>query len=189
MAETTPPPPSEPVFSRPVALDSMPQNGTYTFSETPTEAETAAIKAFLDLRGLRKMRFSGVLEPTGTRGWRLSAELGASVTQECVATLEPVRTRIDVPVSVRFLPHDQIPERTDETVLEDDIEPLQKDIDLGAVALEALTLALPAYPRSEGAILEPVTQAPPGQEPIQESALKPFAGLADLKKKLDEQPE
>ena len=52
------------------------------------------------------------------------------------------------------------------------------------MALEALALALDPYPRAEGAALGDARFAPPGTQPLDEEALKPFAGLAELREKL-----
>ena len=59
---------------------------------------------------------------------------------------------------------------------DDEIEPLGDRIDLGRVAVEALALALPAYPRKPGAELRPRDRRG-GDEP------KPFAALAALRGK------
>jgi hypothetical protein len=48
--------------------------------------------------------------PEGARDWRLSARLGATVVQPCVATLAPVTTRIDTDVTRRYLADWQEPE-------------------------------------------------------------------------------
>jgi len=54
---------------------------------------------------------------------------------------------------------------------------------------EALALALPDYPRAEGAALDKSTFAAPGTAPLQDADLKPFAGLAALKSKLEKDGE
>ena len=69
---------------------------------------------------------------------------------------------------------------------DDEIEPLGDRIDLGLVAIEALALALPPYPRKPGATLGPATAAARGAAPLEESALKPFAALAALRGKMGE---
>lgn len=177
------------LFSRPVDVESIPKNGIFKFEEAPSEAELIRIKPFLGLLGLRKMRLTGEIMPLGKKGWEVSAMLGASVTQECVVTLEPVKTRIDVPVRVRFLPAEMIPEDRPETELDEDIEPLERVIDLGKIAIEALIMALPDYPRKENAALDVGSAIPDGAEPIRDEDLKPFAGLAGLKEKLGNEGE
>jgi len=71
-------------------------------------------------------------------------------------------------------------------MLEDDsLEPLGREIDLWRVMSEALALALPDYPRAEGAELGTLKVTEPGKEAMGEDDLKPFAGLAGLKSKLE----
>lgn len=171
-------------FERPIDIERLRANAVFTFSETPTEAEAEAIRETLGLRGLRKMRFEGGIEPMGKRGWHVVGKLGVSITQSCVISLEPVKTRIDHEVSLRFLPDSMIDYDTPEDVLEDDIEALGAVIDLGLVATEALMLIMPEYPRIDSAELAQMTAAPPGAAPIKDEEVKPFAGLEALRGKL-----
>jgi uncharacterized metal-binding protein YceD (DUF177 family) len=67
---------------------------------------------------------------------------------------------------------------------DDSAEPLGSTINPYTVMLEALALALPAWPRAEGAGIGSVTVTEPGQTPLSEEAMKPFAGLAALRDKL-----
>ncbi len=171
-------------FEHPIEVERLRGNTAFRFDETPSEAEAEAIRDALGLRGLRKMRFQGEIAPLGKRGWLVTGELGASITQSCVVSLEPVKSRIDVPVKLRFLPESLIEDDTPEDVLEDDVEPLGTMIDLGHVAMEALSLAMPDYPRSQTAELAQFSAAPPGAVPIKDEETKAFAGLEALKGKL-----
>ncbi len=64
------------------------------------------------------------------------------------------------------------------------VEPLPAVIDAGAVMVEALTLALPPYPRAAEAEFAGAAAAPEGAAPLtEEETTRPFAGLADLLKK------
>ena len=180
MADTLPPAP----FERPKEVERLRAHKAITFDEAPNEAEAEAIRQALGLRGLRKMRFEGELSPIGKRGWLVEGTLGASITQECVVTLDPVKTRIDTEVRLRFLPDELIEDDTPEDVLEDDVEPLGPIIDLGKVAVEALSLAMPDYPRSDAAELVHVTAEPEGAAPMKDEETKAFAGLEALREKM-----
>ncbi len=129
-----------------------------------------------------------MLVPLPRGGWRLEARLGATAVQTCVVTLDPVTTRIDQPLTRTWLPGADA--STTEIVIapdeDDEIEPLTDRIDFGLVAIEALALALPAYPRKPGATLAASTAAGRGVAPIDESELKPFAALAALRGKMAE---
>ncbi len=175
-------------FERPIEVDRLRANTAFAFDEAPGEAEAEAIREAIGLRGLRKMRFQGEISPLGKRGWRVTGVLGASVTQECVVSLEPIKTRIETPVSLRFLPDSMIEHETPEDILEDDIEELTPIIDLGAIAVEMLLLALPEYPRIQTAEPLQVTAAPPGADPIKDEDTKAFAGLGALRDKLGTPP-
>ncbi len=179
-------PEETPEFSRPLRLNRLNKSETYNFVETPTVAEMAALAALYEAISVRKMRFSGTLSPTGKEGWQLDATLGATVTQPCVVTLAPVRTRIDIPVNRTFLPDVEENDLLDDG---DEIEPLTPTIDLGLIATEALALALPLYPRAEG--VSEADNAGLLGESVAEDAPRenPFAALAGLKDKLKNTPD
>lgn len=153
----------------------------------PDAAARAAIAAELDILGIKKLRFSGSLLPEGKTDWRLEADIGATVVQACVATLEPVTTRIDAPVLRRYLAEvPDLPEGDEiETPEHDEVEPLPAVLDLHAVMVEALALNLPLYPRADGVEVVAETYAEPGVAPLEDEDTKPFAGLAALKAKME----
>ncbi|MCC5955484.1 MAG: DUF177 domain-containing protein [Natronohydrobacter sp.] len=155
----------------------------------PDVAQRQQIAALLGLSALRKFRFKGALQPLRRSDWELVAELGATVVQPCAVSLVPVMTRIDETVTRRFLADLPQPTGLEVEMPEDDtLEALGAEIDISAIALEALSLALPAFPRAPDATLSPsgaLDVTPPGAAPIPESRPKPFAGLAALKGKLD----
>ena len=168
-------------------LKHLVQNRGVDFDLTLSERDISEISAQLDLLSLRKIKFSGSILPMGKGDWELTGKLGATVEQACSLTLAPVRCRIDTPVIRRFRkspitlnhtgPEHEIPEDDSEEQLED-------VIDLGRVLREALSLALPDYPRAEGAALESAEFAPPGVTPLTDEAARPFSVLAGLKDKL-----
>ena len=159
------------------------------FALHPDAGERDAIAAQLGIEGIRKLSFQGEVAPLGKRGWRLSGELGATVVQACVVTLAPVATRIDEEVLRTYVPPEQIrlPEEGSEIEMPEDdtIEPLGDTISPRSAMIEALTLALPLYPRADGAALGEAVYAEEGAEPLRDADLKPFAGLAGLRDKLD----
>ncbi|PVA12036.1 hypothetical protein DC366_00610 [Pelagivirga sediminicola] len=171
----------------------LPKGRTQSFDITPDAEARAALASALGINALRKLRFHGTLAPLGRHDWRINADLGATAVQDCVVTLAPVTTRIDTRVERRFLsdmpaPSELAPTPEDGVEMpEDDTnEPLGDVIDLARVLHEALALALPDYPRAEGADLARAQAAPPGAAPLEDADLKPFAGLAGLKRKLEE---
>lgn len=160
----------------------------HPFDIGPEPEDLTGIALELGLLDLRKLRFKGKIVPDGDADWRVEAALGATVVQPCVVTLEPVTTRIDERVTRRFLRHMPKPTpETDEIEMPEDetIEPLGEVIDLYAVLQEALALALPPYPKCPDAELKQTGFAAPGTTPLADDDVKPFAGLASLKRKLD----
>ncbi|MEM1264872.1 MAG: DUF177 domain-containing protein [Pseudomonadota bacterium] len=174
-------------FSRPLRLRGLAPALTHTVAETATEAECRATAEALGLLGLRKLRLSGRLAPHEKAGWELTADLGATVTQACVLTLAPVTTRVETRVVRRYAP--DIAPMPDGAELgpEDDLEtePLPEILDLGEVAIEALALAMPDYPRADGAELPESAQ----DHETDAQRESPFAALVSLSKKIgDEEP-
>ena len=173
-----------------VDLDDVPAEGALAFALSPSRKDEAALAEALGILGVSKVAFSGDIRTAAGGGVTVSGHLGATVTQTCVVTLEPVRTRIEEAVERRFLPGLEAPKdgyqlREDEDV---DVDALGATIDLGALASEALALALPSYPRSDGAALEQTDFAEPGVTALTDEAARPFAALAALKQRLADEP-
>lgn len=155
------------------------------FSIAPDADQRARLAALLGLIDLRDVTFKGELRPVGRQDVELTGTLGATAVQPCVVTNAPVTTRIEEPVLRRYVAGLKAPEGDEIEMPEDDsVEPLPAVIDAGAVMTEALALALPLYPRAEGAELGEAVFAAPGTEALRDGDLKPFAGLAALKDKL-----
>ena len=105
----------------------------------------------------------------------------ADVVQTCVVTLEPVAARVTDTVEREFTLRSDVAAVRQEV----DVEPGAEDppdlveggeIDIGAVVIEALALAIDPYPRKPGAVLEYQPENPPDPGP--------FAALAKLKNRL-----
>ena len=154
-------------------------------SFVPDTAGRRAVAALLGLLELPEFRLEGDIVPEGRHDLRLEARLHAVVVQPCGITLAPVKTRLSEPVLRRYLrdfdqsdaPEIEIPE-------DDSAEAMPDSIDVAAVAIEALALALPLYPRAPGVALTETSFAEPGTAPLRDGDLKPFAGLAGLAQKL-----
>lgn len=155
------------------------------FDLVPGEDALRRIAAHLDLLSLPVLRLQGALSPSGKADVVLEARLTARAVQACAVTLAPVTTSIDEVVTRRYV-RDWVEPEGDEVELPEDVtvEPLPAAVDVAAVAIEALALALPLYPRAPGAELGEVVFAPPGVAPLRAEDLRPFAGLAGLKTRL-----
>lgn len=193
MTDTPPHDQAAPSLHHPLRSGALSPRKPTRFDLRPDEPTRAAMAAALDLIELPSFRFRGELRPSGRNDYLLEAELTASVVQPCSVTLAPVPATISDTIRRSYLSSWQEPEGDEVEMPEDDTqEPLPEVIDLGAVAIEALALALPLYPRAPGVALGEAVFAPPGSEPLREADLKPFAGLAALRDRLagsDEGPE
>jgi uncharacterized metal-binding protein YceD (DUF177 family) len=168
-----------------IVLRRLPRNAPLPVTLEPDAEARRAAADLLGLQALRKLRLTGELVPEGGADWRLEARLGATVVQPCVVTLAPVTTRIDIDITRRYSAAHVEPEADEAEMPEDDTtEALPERLDLTAVMLEALALALPDYPRAEGVELAERHFAAPGVAPMTDADAKPLAGLAALRDRL-----
>ena len=147
----------------------------------PGAADRAAIAQALGLLDLPELAFDGDIRPQAKRDMVLEGKLTARVVQPCSVTLEPVTTRISDTVIRQYLSDFTLPGADEVEIPADDtLEPLPEVIDAAAVAIEALALALPLYPRAPGVELGEAVFTTPGAAPLRQGDLKPFAALAGL---------
>lgn len=173
-----------------IRLADLAQRKSHRFSLRPEPDARRELASELSILGIKKLTFVVELSPAGSRDWDLKADLGATVVQSCVATLAPVTTRVDEKVERRYRSDLVEDDRTDEDegieIPEDEsLEPLPATLDLGSVMAEALSLALPLYPRAQGVETADIAVTEPGKKPMTDDDAKPFAGLADFKRKLE----
>lgn len=149
--------------------------------------QLAGIARMLDLASIEALEARYELSRNGERV-KLDGRIEAALHQTCIVTLEPFPVKLAVPVRLDFAPQEEIrPRRGDSGDVDEeiDIEVLLNEadppepivdgvIDLGAVTLEFLALALDPYPRKPGAQFEP-----PASDAGNES---PFAALSRLKR-------
>lgn len=164
----------------PLRLAALPRGRSHPVHLRPDAAARAALAEDLGILGVRKLDFAGTLEPEGRAGWRLVARLGATVVQACIATGAPVTTRIDTDIQRRWLPDVSDPDAAESELPEDvTLEPLRPVVDAGEVMREELSLALPDWPRAEGAALPDGAAEP--DAPEAPARPNPFAALAALR--------
>lgn len=167
-------------FSRPLRVDAL-ETGGRSFEWQATEQERIDLAAFLGLVQLDGLTVKGRLEPGFKAAIRLTAEYVADVVQTCVVTLEPVAARVADTVERDFTLRSDVAAVRAEVDVEPDAEDPPDlveggEIDVGAVVIEALALAIDPYPRKAGAVLEYQPENPPDPGP--------FAALAKLKNRL-----
>ncbi len=170
-------------FSRPIEVARLKGTFGQDFDISPNAGEAAKLAALFKANKLSKVRFSGTIKPFNTSEWELTGNLGATIVQPCVITLAPVTTRIDTKVHRIFVCEIATPDAVDIDVTDDvDQELLGPTIDLGALASEELALAVPEYPRVQGAEL------PPTLDDLADSnaQIRPFDVLKALRDRLSD---
>lgn len=167
----------------------LPTKKPTRFKLQPNAPERNQIAEALGLRAMKKLSFEGEIVPKGKRDWQMTAKLGASITQSCVVTLDPVNTRIDTVVTRDFVRELATPTGDEFEMPEDDsVEELGEFIDPFFIMQEALAIAAPDYPRAKNASIEESVFTEPGRQAMTDEDAKPFAALASLIKQT-ENPE
>lgn len=170
--------PSNPLPER-LRVSHLSPSRANAFDLTPEAPARRAIADTLNLLDLPQLRFEGAIRALGTDEWALTGQLTAKVVQACVITLEPVETTLTEDVALTFSPHVTATDEVEVEMGDETVEPLGQWIQLGDIALEALSLALPTHPRAPGAELPEDAQ---DDAPEEDEPRRPFAGLANLLK-------
>jgi uncharacterized protein len=176
-------PPAPHRFRRPVSVAKVGESGLAQAIEAKPE-EHEKIAQYLDLVAVRSLKADVKLSRWRGRGLRVTGKMAADVTQSCVVTIEPVDAKVEAGFERRFLPDDDLSrEQGGEHEVfvdpegEDPPEPLGREIDLGEILIEELSLNLDPYPRKPGVEFQDAAAAVAPRE-------NPFAKLAKLKPKL-----
>ena len=181
--------------SRPFTVARLPLSRPESFEIRLSEAEATSLADWLSARSVRKFRCTGDINSDGKDGFVVSMQIGVTVTQSCVVTGDPVRTRLDLLIERKFAAaHSQLPREMEIPAEEEDMpDDLGAIIDVGEIVAESILMALPDYPRSEaaGAVAALISDEPGAEDT--ENLPNPFAGLAALHQKLlrdgEEEPD
>jgi len=161
------------------------QNQKTPFLIQASADELQAWAQDVNATALKKLRFEGSISALGKRDWQLRGELGFTVVQPCVVTLESVTTRVDVSVDRQFVAGYEAPDDEEFELTDDEnTEALGTEINVEEVLKESLALALPLYPRKEDASLTESNFTEPGKKAMSDEDARPFAGLGSLRDKL-----
>ena len=149
-----------------------------------TEQERAALAASLGLIDILALTAKIVLYRDSGGIIHLKGRLDADIVQRCVISLDPVRQTIAEPIRLRLATAQDSPKASKPaaTVAALDIDPVADDppeivtgatIDIGAIVVEHLILAIDPYPRAPDAVLpdNPARHIPDSRD-------SPFAALA-----------
>ena len=175
MSETLP-------IRHPVNVRTLPNKGRVETFEADADARRS-IAAFLDVDDVEEFTADAEVTRWRSDGVRVAGRLRARLQQTCVVTLEPLSVDVDEAFEALFVPEDSPLASRDDGVVqmmvdaegEDPPETFAGDtLDLGAVWMEFLALAVDPFPRKPGAAFEAETD---------EAEPSPFAALAVLKGK------
>ncbi len=141
-------------WTYPVVVSELPEHGA-EFTLVPDEAARASLAKLAGVIAMPQMTAEFQVTPAFDGGATLEGSLEATVTQECVVTLERFDNKVSERISLRFAP-----EGSAVAVAETDGDNLDSDppdeltngaLDLAAVAAEFLVLGVDPYPRKPGA--------------------------------------
>lgn len=173
-----------PLFDAIVRIDRMPAAGR-DLKVSLDEATRAALADQLKISAVDTFEATLMVAPL-RGGLRAQGRLIADIVQPSVVTFEPVGQHIDEPFDRIFLPetgaHRPTPGSEVFVDLEDDDFPDHIDgpeVDLSALLIETLALAIDPYPRLPGEELDSL-----GID-ADKQASGPFAELQKLKKSTD----
>lgn len=192
-------PPAGP-FSRPLEVDRVPEAGLDEAIEA-SEAERLAIVGELGLAALDALAATFHIAPRAGGRLAVAGRVQAAITQICVVSLEPFDSLVERTIELEFAPQARpapvvaLPQRSRrrESVEreapprpvvvpgnDDQADPpdliVDGRIDLGAIALEFLTLSLDLYPRKPGVAFTDVSAGEAA-----DTTESPFAALQRLK--------
>ncbi|MHA1560407.1 MAG: YceD family protein [Alphaproteobacteria bacterium] len=161
-------------------LDAASIRGNHALTIRATDQECIAIARFLGILGLESLSAQFVVNRSRRGDVELDGRLQAKLTQACVVSLVAVPQDIVEEVHRRFVPNDRSAATQHEpAVVDADVEDPPEfyppaGIDVGAVVLEQLALALEPYPRAPGVTLPDIAEAP------EDEMGSPFAVLKSL---------
>jgi hypothetical protein len=179
------PQPQDKIFSRPVNVEEVPEQGL-DLSISADEATRKALAAANGLAGIGRLDADFHMARQGLARFNVTGSVRAKVTQVCVLSLEPFDTDIVEEVDVDFASPEAAalaaakagtalggtPER-------DPPDPIiDGTIDLGALAAEFLALGLDPYPKKPGVKFSPITAAA-----NEDAAERPFDVLRKLQER------
>jgi len=144
------------------------------------ESSRASIAARFGIAGIDRFEATVSLRRTPIGLIHLQGSIDADVVQECVISLESVRSEISQSFDIYY--SEEAPgEQGVDLTMDDELWPdpiVDGKIDVGEAATEQLGLALDPYPRRDDAAFE---VAVVDAEPV--PSQRPFAGLAELASK------
>jgi uncharacterized metal-binding protein YceD (DUF177 family) len=165
-----------------VPLANLAQRQTYVIHHICSGLQLSEIQESLKIRKLQNFSFQGRLNQSKKKNYELHLSFRATIIQNCVITNEPVKTSLNDKIDRYYL--DEYPEPNKESLSLDmrskDIELIHNELDIGAVAIEALCLKIPDYPRKKNVQFHGLTITDSGVKPIDKTLINPFSVLKNF---------
>ena len=177
-------------ISRTVTVSTLPTTG-FPVRIDASEAERGELAVAHGLSSVESFHADLELKRWRKDGVRIRGTIRAKIVQECIVTLVPVVSDLDIPVDAVFLPEDsplRRPVDEDGALIVDPEGPDIPEtfeggsIDAGAIAEEFFELAIDPYPRAPGAELDEASST--DGDGGEDAGDNPFARLAALRDKL-----
>jgi uncharacterized metal-binding protein YceD (DUF177 family) len=166
-----------PEFSRLVTADRIPPTGIEQDIEA-RPAERAALAKRFSLLELKKLTAHLSLALAHDQGIHVTGKIKADIVQNCVVTLDPVTTPLDLDIDLMFVPDGARPVGAgspDVDSVDEEFEIyLGGRIDLGEMVAQHMGISIDPYPRKPDARLSTTQFGPAAERP------RPFSKLADL---------
>jgi uncharacterized metal-binding protein YceD (DUF177 family) len=168
-----------PEFSRIISVARIPPVGTEE-SLTAKPDERAALAKRFDLVKLSSLTATVTVQPSGEQIIHVKGMAAADIMQQCVITLEPLPSHIDLDIDVEFVPAEAHKAGSGSPYADDldsEIELYDNGkIDLGEIVAQHLGIAIDPYPR------KPDARLPATEFGAKADMRQPFAQLADALK-------
>ena len=186
----------DPVLSLPVNIARLKSLGEHVKAEADEDGCTDLCER-LGILAVKSYGIDAVVTPFKKTGARIKGRVYGTVEQACVVTLHPVEEEIDEQFTLTLVPEGSpIARRPNDSVAGGEviIDPEGEDlpeefsgdvIDVGRYAEEFFALALDDYPRAAGAEFSGHIE----DDGSQDERDNPFAALASLKEKNDDQEQ
>ena len=163
------------------ATTDIPEDGL-EITKTLSADEANELARDVDVLSIDNLDVHYRIRPRPAGVFSMTGKLKATLTQECVVSLDPIRATIDEPIDVEFRPPAHMPKAQEgerEALAVAEIEPIEhQKLMVGRVIKETLAASIDPFPRKDGAAFN--WQDEPADE-NDEAATSPFAALAKLK--------
>ena len=165
-----------------VTLPVLSRTKTYKFHHRYSPSELIEIEEGLKVEKLLNFSFKGQVIQTKKKSYELHAKLKATIIQNCVITWKPVKTVIDEKVERHYIEEHEENNTENESldINSKDTELIQRELNIGVVALESLSLGIPDYPRKKNVQFDGVTITSKGLKPFDKSLGNPFSVLKNF---------